>query len=193
MSESNRTSSGSGPATSAPDSRPRDIALILSGYQSRLEGVFSLLGIRATPESKGSSRFYVELHPIEPSDEGTDSNANTIEASELCSGIQQRMISRGGVEFSHSNAQDEFSREMSLLSQRHGNSVVREIASKVSALIVSLGCLDLAVEKDDDGQLFVVTSASATGQAREQSQKIIAKLMGVDPSPTSISEDPTTE
>ncbi|RSH95583.1 hypothetical protein EHS25_000675 [Saitozyma podzolica] len=193
MSETNRTNSGSGPATSAPDSRPRDIASILSGHQSRLEAVFRHLGMRATPESKGSSRFYVELHPIEPMEDGTDSNANTSEASELCSRIQQRMISRGGVEFSKSNAQDGFSLEMSLFSQRHGDPVVRENASKVSALIVSLGCLDLAVEKDDNGQLFVVTSASATGQAREQSQKLLAKLTGADPTPTSVSEDETAK
>jgi hypothetical protein len=86
---------------------------------------------------------------------------------------------------------------MSIFAQSHQDIAVREVASKVSALITSLRCLDIAVKQNQDGtQIYFESLASATGTAHEDSQRLIRRIGREDSPPTSApsqGEAPTTE
>lgn len=188
MSENNSTSARSAPA--------HPLASHLSQVLVSLQETFADLGIDATRRSESGGLSGLLLGPLEAGVLGMPTSEETrSEATSLIS----RILERTGTVVPVSLLDDDtrFLYMTSAFARSHPAPDVREVASKVSALISGFRCLDIAVKQDEHGnQLYFESSASATGREYEESQRLILRIGGGNPPPTSAptpSEAPTTE
>jgi hypothetical protein len=182
MSDTNSTNPGSAGAIAAAGTSLPGLEAYFSSIQSLLEESFRDLGIRTTWQDDASTRAGVRYEPLNA--EGTS------EAASLISRIEERVPGELVV---GSGDEGNFLFQMGLFARSHPAPVIREAATRVSALVFGLECLNVSLKMDDD-QLEFTTSRSARGEEWEQSQRLIAKIMGLDPPSTSDpSKAPTAE
>lgn len=176
MSATNSTDTGSAAV--------HPLASHLSQVLGLLQETFADLGIDAQG-SQSTGLSGLRLGPLESGQSGTPTSEETrSEARSLISRIQERLGARVRVSLDDDDTRMLYT--MSAFAQAHVDPVVREVALKVSALISSLRCLDIAVKQNQDGtRIYFESLASVTGRELEESQRLISRIGREDAPPTS--------
>lgn len=177
MSATNSTDTGSAAV--------HPLASHLSQVLGLLQETVADLGIDATQGSEATGLSGLRLGPLESGQSGTPTSEETrSEARSLISRIQERLGARVRVSLDDDDTRMLYT--MSAFAQAHADPVVREVALKVSALISSLRCLDIAVKQNQDGtRIYFESLASVTGRELEESQRLISRIGREDAPPTS--------